>query len=792
MTEPIASYRFQLGPRSGFDAVIDQLDHLGTLGVSHVYLSPVAEAVPGSGHGYDVVDHTRVRVELGGADGLDRLFAAAADRGMAVVVDHVPNHVSVSHPELQHQWWAMLRDGPDSPAAAWFDVDASGDDRRVILPVLPAPLSEVLASGGIERRGDRLVLGGTELPLAVGTESLPLSETIERQHYRLVHWRSPERNVRRFFTIDDLVAVQVEVPAVAAAVDTLPTSWAGRAGFGGLRIDHVDGLTDPLGYLRSLRARIGPSAWLVVEKILAPDEVLPASWPVDGTTGYETTRVVEHVLLDPSSAAVIDRTWVRAAGDATSYDVVEDRARREVLAGGLRPDLDRTVRAALGAVGPGHATDAVERAVVEVTVGMPRYRTYLPDDPDGLDVVRRVIDAAASRVHDDAGRSALAAVGRALVEPSTPEAAEFVSRWQRLTGPAMAKGAEDRAFFRYLRLASLCEVGGEPGAFGTTVADLHEHASMVQRTWPRTMVAGSTHDAKRSADVRARSTALTWHSVSWSERVAEWTERLASHEVASADVYHVLQTVVTCPGLDAERLGDFAVKAAREAEVRTAWIDADEDYESRIRSLAADVTMGEGIGAEIRDWAARLDADGTEQALVSLVLRLTLPGIPDLYQGAEEYSFRLTDPDNRAEPDRTRLAELVSDSADFDLPDALRLRREVSRAVVIRRLLGARRRHRDAVGPVGTYGALTWSGSSAGPGQVVAFERRSEDGRGLVVVARTWPVSAADRCDAGGITVDLPVGPWRRVLDDAGGPLAGGPTVLAELLRGVSVAVLER
>nr|MBA3287648.1 malto-oligosyltrehalose synthase [Acidimicrobiia bacterium] len=332
----IATYRIQLTPDVGFADVVGRFDHLRGLGVSHVYLSPVTEAVPGSTHGYDVVDHGAVRAELGGADGLFALLDAAAERDMAVLVDHVPNHVAVGRPELNRPWWALLRDGEGSAASRWFDVDWDGGAGRVVLPVLGEPLDELLARRDVEvvagDDGGRLRIGELHLPLADGTASLAPMEAVGAQHYRLVHWRSPERNVRRFFTIDDLVAVCVEHEEVAVVVDTVPRLLADHPGFGGVRVDHVDGLADPGAYLAGLRAIVGPDRWVLVEKILAPDERLPAPWPVDGTTGYEHAAVLEHAMLDRAGWATMADRWQRWTGDARPFRAWELEARREVLA----------------------------------------------------------------------------------------------------------------------------------------------------------------------------------------------------------------------------------------------------------------------------------------------------------------------------------------------------------------------------------------------------------------------------------------------------------------------------
>jgi (1->4)-alpha-D-glucan 1-alpha-D-glucosylmutase len=389
---------------------------------------------------------------------------------------------------------------------------------RVIVPKLGDPLADVLAAGGLTTgegdRGPELRYGPLRFPLAPGTEGLGVAEAVERQHYRLQWWRDPARNVRRFFTIDDLVAVRAEEPDIAEAIDTIPARLADHPAFAGVRVDHVDGLAQPEAYLDSLRERIGGHRWLLVEKILAPGETLPPSWPVDGTTGYEHIRVSEHTFLDPAAEAPLDRLWTDLTGDPRGFAEFEDQARREVLDGGLRPDLDRLVRVAAGQLaesdrsGTAAAGDvddeALRQALVELTIGVHRYRTYLPDDAASVaeldDARRRAISARPDLTDND----------RDVVEliRSVPVVA---TRWEQLTSPTMAKGAEDRAFYRYLRLPSLCEVGGSPGEFSTSVDEFHRHHTQVQATTPTTMLAGTTHDTKRSEGVRARSLALADH-----------------------------------------------------------------------------------------------------------------------------------------------------------------------------------------------------------------------------------------------------------------------------------------
>ena len=282
---PRASYRVQLTPSFGFDAACDLLEPLARLGISHLYLSPVAAAIPDSQHGYDVVDHRVVRPEFGGMDGLRRLLDRAGDHQLGVIIDHVPNHVSVAAAERNPHWWEMLRDGPDSVGARWFDVEWELTDGRVIIPKLGEPLDEVVDSGGlrIDRSGTvpEIHYGPLRFPMATGTAELPLREALAAQHYALQWWRDPARNVRRFFTIDDLAAVRVEHGDVAETVDTIPRLLRDHPAFAGVRVDHVDGLAHPGRYLTGLRSALGDR---VADRSREPHPLrsAPRSVPVNG------------------------------------------------------------------------------------------------------------------------------------------------------------------------------------------------------------------------------------------------------------------------------------------------------------------------------------------------------------------------------------------------------------------------------------------------------------------------------------------------------------------------------
>jgi len=788
----VASYRIQLTPTFGFEDTIGLLDHVVSLGASHLYLSPIAEAVPGSLHGYDVIDHTRVRAEFGGEVGLAALLDAAQGCGLGVVIDHVPNHMSVAQAELNDCWWEMLRDGASSSAARWFDVDWDAADGRVIVAKLGDPLDDVLAAGGLVigegDRGPELRYGPLRFPMAPGTERLGVAEAVDRQHYRLQWWRTPDRNVRRFFTIDDLVAVRVEDPEVADVVDTIPTRLTDHPAFAGVRVDHVDGLAQPEAYLANLRRRIGDDRWLVVEKILAPGEVLAPSWPVDGTTGYEHIRVSEHTFLDPAAEEPLTRLWSDLTGDGRPFSEIEDQARREVLAGGLRPDLDRLARLVVHESGHVVSGDRVRDAIVELTVGVHRYRTYLPDD------------AASVAALDGAHRRALAARGDltttvdAVVDVirTSPTVA---TRWEQLTSPVMAKGAEDRAFYRYLRLPALCEVGGAPGDFAMSVDDFHRHHGEVQAVMPTTMIAGTTHDTKRSEGVRARALAIADVADEWSDVVRHWFADHDHHGLDAATVLLALHTAATAWPIDADRMSEYLVKSAREAELHTSWTDPDDEYETSLHSLAADLEdelLHDLADSALGDIVMRTLRPGWQNSLALLAVRLTTPGVPDLYQGTVSFTYSLVDPDNRVEPDWDERRALVDAASALDGPSAWHGDDvEAAKAVVVTRGLALRRRRIEAFGRSAGYLPLAVTGTHAD--RVVAFARSAPDQDGqqqpLVITVVAMRLVGA----WGDTAVQLPAGTWRNVLADDAEVIVGGTTAVpvATWLDTFPVAILD-
>lgn len=757
MTPVRSTYRLQLRPEFAFDHAILVLDHLERLGISHVYTSPVLESVRGSAHGYDVTDHRHVRQELGGSDGLARFVDELRARDMGWIVDIVPNHVSVAVPEANPRWWDLLAHGPDAESEPWFDVDWSEGNGRVMLPVLGDSLEAEIDRGaiGVRARGGDVVITYHDfvVPTAPGTATTDdvevggdrLRTILDAQHHRLSHWRAGDRNYRVFFDIDSLAAIRVEVPEVFEEVHGLLRSWVDADLVDGIRVDHVDGLADPAAYLHQLRDLVGPDRAIWVEKILMADEQLP-SWPVDGTTGYEFARLTTGLGVAPSAEADFDRLWSSVGGG--QYEAIEREAKREVLGAGLAPELRRVVAAArpLG-------TDDVEAAIAEVVVAFDAYRTYGTaaqplSDPD-RERLARAVDEAISLRPDLA--DPIARIAGALREPDNSAETDFRVRFQQLTGPAMAKAAEDTAFYRHHRLIALDEVGGNPADFGTDSDALFGFARLVQRRWPRTMLAASTHDTKRSADVRARLVALTHDPSAWTNAVGEWrqrAERLRSDLVDAATEYLLWQTLVGAWPIDEDRLSTYMTKAMREAGTSTSWTDVDQHYEDAILDFGRAVLSDDELRSSIAAFADRFADVGRATRLTEIVLRLTFPGVPDTYQGDQDWTFDLVDPDNRRPVDHGHLERRLDEAAAVADVDELGLGAgSLAKLWVHHRLLQLRGEHPEWFGDDVSVVPL------ASAGGVVAF-RRGE----MLVAVDPRPGSKRP------VEVSLPTGRWRDAL----------------------------
>ena len=807
---PVSTYRLQLQPGFGFADAAAIADYLADLGVTHVYLSPILQATPGSRHGYDVVDHSRVSQDLGGEAGFRAMAARFRAAGLGLVVDIVPNHMAVPVPEsLNQPLWSVLRDGTRSPFAGWFDVNWEAQDGRLLMPVLGGPASDCLGDLKVDTSGPDPVLRYFDhvLPVRPGTQGLPLAELLDAQHYRLADWQlaATDLNWRRFFDVSSLIAVRVEDPAVFEATHEVILRLVGEGVIDGLRVDHPDGLADPRGYLRRLAERTG-GLWVCAEKILSGPERLPADWPCAGTTGYDTLRMIAGLFLDPAGAAPLTAAYERLTAGPARFAGVAEAAKRQEASQALAAEVTRLARLAGGTGHPGlGGLSEADRVTVlaELLTAMPVYRAYVvpgePAPPASAEIVARAAGAARPRLPQRL-HAALDAVAD-LVLGNGIQDARLIVAFQQICGPVMAKGVEDTAFYRWSRLVALNEVGGDPDTFGISPGEFHAFAARLARDWPATMTTLSTHDTKRQEDVRARLAVLAEIPEAWAAEVTGWQERaaaLASGAVPDPDTAYLMwQTLAGAWPLDRERLTGYLRKAMREAKNRTSWIDPDPEYESQVLTFAELVLDDDELTGQIGRFVAGLDGDARANALGAKLVQLTMPGVADTYQGCELAGLRLVDPDNREPADFARRRDLLTaldagdppagldaaplDAAPLDAAPLDAAPLDAAKLLVTSAALRLRRKHPDWF--AGEYAPLPAEGAAAR--HAVGYAR---GGHAVTVVTRL-PASLRRRGGWAGTTLPLPhAGPWRNVL--TGASLPGARPLLSELLQRLPVALL--
>jgi (1->4)-alpha-D-glucan 1-alpha-D-glucosylmutase len=685
LTIPRATYRLQFHRGFTLRDAWDLVPYLSALGVSHVYASPLLKACPGSTHGYDVCDPTRISPEIGSEADLEALVSALRERGMGLVLDIVPNHAAAA-PE-NPWWWDVLQHGRRSRFAEYFDIDWDSPDPalrgKVFVPVLGDEFERVLERGELkvgcenaevtvryfEHRfpasPDSILVPGRFLEEAVAefnSDRQALAQFLDQQHYRLAGWRhgDTELNYRRFFTITSLAGVQVELPQVFADTHNHLLDWHQRGLLDGLRVDHPDGLRDPLDYLRRLN-RAAPGAWIVVEKILEPGEDLPADWPVAGTTGYDFLNRVGGLFINPAGEKPVTEFYAEFTGEPTNYAVLVREKKRWILRHHLAAEVTRLVRllaSILASHALDHAADPEElrEALVELIACFPVYRTYSQAEQGVVFAVdkARLSEAIAQalRAQPQPSPTVLAFLSD-LLQLRLPGdlAGEFVMRFQQLTGPAMAEGKEDTAYYCFNRFVALNEVGGDPARFGLSVGDFHHACGQARQQWPAAMLATSTHDTKRSEDVRARLALLSEIPERWITAVRRWSAMNEKHRRdgwpdRNAE-YLFYQTLVGAWPLSLDRALAYLEKAACEAKQHTNWSDRDAAYEAALRSFVTGALGDREFVEEVERFVQPLVRHGYVNSLAQTLLKLTAPGVPDLYQGTELWDFSLVDPDNR-------------------------------------------------------------------------------------------------------------------------------------------------
>ncbi len=795
-TDPRATYRIQFGSGFWFRHAAEIADYLADLGVSHLYASPYLASASGT-HGYDVVDHTRLEPRLGGEEAHREMCERLAAHGIAQLLDVVPNHMAISGRE-NRAWWDVLANGQASRYATFFDIDwrATASD-EVNVQIRSRESTRLL--GELERLlGEEPAIGEALDAVVAEINASPddLDEILERQNYRLAFWRAGGRDLtyRRFFDIDTLIGVRVEDEEVFRAVHERVLAWVRDGVADGLRIDHVDGLRDPLGYLERLRAE-APDAWLLVERILSGDERLPASWPVEGTTGYEFANRATGVLIDPTGAAQLTKLYERFTGRTEPFDALVRDKKLLVLRELLGSDLNRLTALFLEVCERhGRHRDYTRHELHEVLrealVCMPVYRTYVRPE------VREVRDEDVAIVE---GMVACAKANRPDLDPSAFDFladvlllrtkgiadAELATRFQQVSAPTMAKGVEDTAFYVFNRFIALNEVGGEPLRFGVSVEELHRASSEALESAPYALLATSTHDTKRSADVRARLALLSEMPEEWAAAVERWA-RLNERHWAGAEPdrnveYLLYQTLVGAWPIGADRVLPYLEKTIREAKERTSWTQVDERYEASVRGFAEDALGDEELVRDLEAFVAPLVEPGRVNALTQELLKLTSPGVPDVYQGSELWDLSLVDPDNRRPVDFALRRRLLTEIATLGVDEVVARSDEgLPKLWLVKHALELRRRAPEAFGERGSYQPMWATGSRAQ--HAVAYAR---GGRVIAVGVRLpWTLAGAWE----GTSIEIPGGGWRNVL--TGETVASGACPLDTLLARFPVALL--
>jgi len=627
-----------------------------------------------------------------------------------------------------------------------------------------------------------------------------LSALLDRQCWRLADWRRAalEVNYRRFFAINDLIAIRAERPEVFEASHALVLRLAGDGLIDGLRIDHIDGLADPKAYLDRLASAMTARSrqpYILVEKILGAGEALPAAWPVAGTTGYDRLGLVDRLFSDPAGAAQLVRHYCRLTGRPEDPADLVVAAKRQFLETEFMSEMTRLAHAGHELAAAAWPIAAVKAAVIALIAYLPVYRTYV--DRAGIgdeDRSRLMGTIAAAGIEPPALAEFL---GKVLSGDLPDERARAVALlFQQLSGPAMAKGLEDTVFFRHVPLLALNEVGGEPGATELSIDAFHTLNQLKQRMRPDELIAGSTHDTKRGEDARARLLCLTSAADLWRERLDAWLSRQAAP--SPNDAIYLYQTLIGAwpPGLEADdqdglaafaaRVGPAMLKAAREAKEATSWNEPDEAYEADLGRFISTV-LSSDIARDLAGFCETVGFWGALTSLSAALLRLTTPGVPDLYQGSDGWNLSMVDPDNRRPVDYAAAERRLE--AGHGVFSDLRTQWHdgAIKSFLIRQVL-ALRRDRPALFARGLYRPLAVEGVRKD--LLIAFTRDEGRDRAVVLAPRFWPrlwTAEASAPDWGDTRIALPDGIYRDIFT---GARASGIRPVADLLRDFPVALL--
>jgi (1->4)-alpha-D-glucan 1-alpha-D-glucosylmutase len=682
----------------------------------------------------------------------------------------------------------------DSLTALPVSTDTDADNRRHRrrnIAVLKGAIGALIESS------PEVVAAIDESIAAFNADHDLLHAMLERQNYRLAFWRAAGRDLgyRRFFDINSLIGLRMENEQVFEDTHRLVLRWLLEGILDGVRIDHIDGLRDPYAYLQRL-SRAAPQAWIVVEKILQRGERLRESWPIAGTTGYDFLNRVGGLFVDPAGEPPLTRLYAEFAGQSADFATIARGCKEMVARDLLGSELNRLTELFVEVCENDrrhrdYTRHELHEALVAVVARLPVYRTYLRadgEDPNPEDIA--YVDQAIAEAKTDWTDSdpELFDFLRQILLGREPGKfhTELALGFQQFTGPVMAKALDDTAFYRYHRLICLNEVGGDPARFGLTTDDFHQACQVSQRRWSLGLLATSTHDTKRSEDVRARLALLSEIPAQWAEAVARWSALNREHWSAQPDrnaEYLLYQSLVGAWPISTERVWTYITKAVREAKLQTSWTKPDQDYENNLRTFVEGVMGAPEFVRDLEAFVATLIPLARLNSLAQTLLKLTTPGIPDFYQGTELWDFSLVDPDNRRPVDYALRRRLLGAVKCADVEEIVKRADEgLPKLWVIHRALAVRRARPELFGPDATYQPLAAQGSRAG--HVVAFMRA----QGAITVVPRMVFKLASRWED--TALRIPPGRWRNELS---GELFDGDEIeLSRLTARFPVCLLVR
>lgn len=775
---PTATYRIQFRNGMTFDRAAALVPYLKRLGISHLYASPIFTATSGSTHGYDVTDANEIDPSIGGREGFDRMAKALKEAGLGLILDIVPNHMATS---LENAWWRdVIEHGENSRYARHFDIDWT---RRLTLPFLGDSFEAVLESGDISIQADpqtgkpALAYFENFYPLTPEswqdreqavlslTDKAAIAELHERQPYRLMSWRDAPRELsfRRFFEVTGLVGMRVEDDAVFDDTHRLILELVHSGAVDGLRIDHVDGLADPKAYVEKLRQQAGPECYITVEKILGKGEHLPEDWPISGTTGYEFISSLSEVLVDDEQIDALRDVYHSVVGQPVDIKAELRAAKLLMVDRNFEGEFTRLLNLAVNiAEADGVAIDepTIRAALRELLIAFPVYRTYgtLQGMPmEGQALLAKIVDKvkASEFAPDPAALDFLTRVLHGEVSAGAADTAgHFRTRFQQLTGPLMAKSVEDTLFFRQNMGLALNEVGAEPVQRAFSLDRFHKEMKTRLERQPDAISSTSTHDTKRGEDARARLYTLTEAPQLWDECFARWRQMNQTKVVFLNDgtaprgvdtwmLYQALAGVWPATlqpddeaGIKAleQRFLEFVEKALREAKLRTDWVDSNEAYENAVLDYARHM-LDPANQPFLQNFCAGLQPfihAGLVNSLTQTVIKLTAPGVPDIYQGSEALNFSLVDPDNRRDPDFAALQRILDDERPNFSAEENWLSGQVKQRVIAHVL--RLRQQKPMLFRRGDYLPLSASGKRAD--NVITFARVQDDDALIVIAPR--------------------------------------------------------